>query len=86
MTVESRRSPVPGLAPGYRDGRHFGATASEGGLAGEHAPPSAAEGDLAGESASPSAAESFRIDGLETMYIPGWRPACFNYWGRALPR
>jgi ubiquinone/menaquinone biosynthesis C-methylase UbiE len=25
----------------------------------------------------------FRIDGLETMYIPGWRPASFNYWGTA---
>ena len=20
---------------------------------------------------------------LQTMYIPGWRPACFNYWGKA---
>jgi len=27
----------------------------------------------------------FRIDGLETMYLPGWRPACFNYWGTAAP-
>lgn len=27
----------------------------------------------------------FRIAALETMYIPGWRPACFNYWGTALP-
>lgn len=27
----------------------------------------------------------FRIDQLETMYIPGWRPACFNYWGSATP-
>jgi ubiquinone/menaquinone biosynthesis C-methylase UbiE len=25
----------------------------------------------------------FRIDRLETMYIPGWRPACFNFWGSA---
>jgi len=25
----------------------------------------------------------FRIVGLETMYIPGWRPASFNYWGSA---
>lgn len=25
----------------------------------------------------------FRPQGLETMYIPGWRPACFNYWGAA---
>ena len=27
----------------------------------------------------------FRIDALETMYIPGWKPACFNYWGTASP-
>jgi len=27
----------------------------------------------------------FRLDGLETMYVPGWRPACFNYWGIASP-
>jgi len=25
----------------------------------------------------------FRIEGIETMYIPGWRPASFNYWGTA---
>lgn len=25
----------------------------------------------------------FRIASLETMYIPGWRPASFNYWGTA---
>jgi hypothetical protein len=25
----------------------------------------------------------FKIDGLETMYVPGWRPASFNYWGSA---
>ena len=25
----------------------------------------------------------FRIQGMETMYIPGWRPASFNYWGTA---
>ncbi len=25
----------------------------------------------------------FRISRVETMYIPGWRPACFNYWGTA---
>lgn len=25
----------------------------------------------------------FRIDQLETMYIPGWKPACFNFWGNA---
>jgi ubiquinone/menaquinone biosynthesis C-methylase UbiE len=27
----------------------------------------------------------FRISGLETMYLPGWKPASFNYWGEALP-
>lgn len=27
----------------------------------------------------------FRVAGMETMYIPGWRPASFNYWGRAVP-
>lgn len=25
----------------------------------------------------------FRITHMETMYIPGWRPASFNYWGAA---
>lgn len=25
----------------------------------------------------------FRIDSLETMYLPGPRPMTFNYWGRA---
>jgi ubiquinone/menaquinone biosynthesis C-methylase UbiE len=25
----------------------------------------------------------FRTPDLQTMYIPGWRPACFNYWGSA---
>lgn len=25
----------------------------------------------------------FEIEGLETMYVPGWRPASFNYWGSA---
>jgi ubiquinone/menaquinone biosynthesis C-methylase UbiE len=25
----------------------------------------------------------FEITGMETMYIPGWRPASFNYWGSA---
>ena len=25
----------------------------------------------------------FSPDDMETMYIPGWRPACFNYWGTA---
>ena len=28
----------------------------------------------------------FRIENMETMYLPGWRPATFNYWGRAEPR
>lgn len=26
----------------------------------------------------------FRLHELSTMYVPGWRPASFNYWGRAL--
>jgi len=25
----------------------------------------------------------FTITGMETCYIPGWKPACFNYWGTA---
>ena len=25
----------------------------------------------------------FKINTMETMYIPGWKPACFNYWGTA---
>ncbi len=25
----------------------------------------------------------FRISEIHTMYLPGWRPATFNYWGRA---
>jgi SAM-dependent methyltransferase len=25
----------------------------------------------------------FRLCELSSMYIPGWRPASFNYWGRA---
>ena len=25
----------------------------------------------------------FRIKGMKAGYIPGWRPACFNYWGTA---
>jgi len=25
----------------------------------------------------------FSIREMETMYVPGWRPACFNYWGSA---
>ncbi len=27
----------------------------------------------------------FEVTELETMYIPGWRPASFNYWGSAVP-
>jgi ubiquinone/menaquinone biosynthesis C-methylase UbiE len=26
----------------------------------------------------------FTIHGLETMYLPGWKPASFNYWGSAV--
>ena len=26
----------------------------------------------------------FKINNIETMYIPGWRPASFNYWGCAV--
>ncbi len=26
----------------------------------------------------------FRLHEMSSMYIPGWRPASFNYWGRAL--
>ena len=29
-------------------------------------------------------AAGFRVDGLETMYIPGWRFASYNYWGAAV--
>ena len=28
----------------------------------------------------------FKINKVETMYIPGWRPASFNYWGCAVKR
>jgi len=31
-------------------------------------------------------AGGFRINSLDAMYIPGWRPASFNYWGTAVPR
>ncbi|MBK6981568.1 MAG: class I SAM-dependent methyltransferase [Betaproteobacteria bacterium] len=31
-------------------------------------------------------AGGFRITRLETMYVPGWRPASFNYWGAAVSR
>jgi ubiquinone/menaquinone biosynthesis C-methylase UbiE len=27
----------------------------------------------------------FRIATMESMYLPGWRPATFNYWGTAEP-
>jgi ubiquinone/menaquinone biosynthesis C-methylase UbiE len=27
----------------------------------------------------------FRISSIDSMYIPGWRPASFNYWGTAVP-
>lgn len=27
----------------------------------------------------------FQVEGLETMYLPGWRPGTFNYWGSATP-
>lgn len=28
----------------------------------------------------------FEIRRLDTMYLPGWRPATFNYWGSAVAR
>jgi ubiquinone/menaquinone biosynthesis C-methylase UbiE len=28
----------------------------------------------------------FKINKIETMYIPGWKPASFNYWGSAVQR
>jgi ubiquinone/menaquinone biosynthesis C-methylase UbiE len=27
----------------------------------------------------------FQAVELSTMYIPGWKPASFNYWGKAIP-
>jgi ubiquinone/menaquinone biosynthesis C-methylase UbiE len=30
-------------------------------------------------------AGGFRIENIDTMYIPGWRPLTFNYWGTAVP-
>jgi hypothetical protein len=27
----------------------------------------------------------FTIQGMEAAYIPGWKPASFNYWGTARP-
>jgi len=31
-------------------------------------------------------AGGFRIKSLDTMYLPGWRPGSFNYWGAAVPQ
>ncbi len=31
-------------------------------------------------------AGGFEIDAIDTMYLPGWRPAAFNYWGTASAR
>lgn len=28
----------------------------------------------------------FKINKIETMYIPGWKPGYFNYWGSAIQR
>ncbi len=28
----------------------------------------------------------FSMAQMETMYIPGFRPACFNFWGTAVPK
>jgi ubiquinone/menaquinone biosynthesis C-methylase UbiE len=25
----------------------------------------------------------FNSNDMQTMYVPGWKPACFNYWGTA---
>jgi len=30
--------------------------------------------------------EGFQLERLETRYLPGWRPASYNYWGAATPR
>lgn len=30
-------------------------------------------------------ASGFKMNGMEKMYIPGWKPASFNYWGTAKP-
>ena len=27
----------------------------------------------------------FQIRNMETMYLPGWKPVSFNYWGTAVP-
>ena len=29
------------------------------------------------------AENGFEIHNLQTMYIPGWKPACYNFWGMA---
>jgi hypothetical protein len=26
----------------------------------------------------------FEVEEMDTMYLPGWRPASFNYWGAAV--
>jgi ubiquinone/menaquinone biosynthesis C-methylase UbiE len=31
-------------------------------------------------------AGGFRIKHMDAMYIPGWRPASYNYWGTAVSR
>lgn len=31
-------------------------------------------------------AGGFCINEMDTMYLPGWRPATYNYWGTATPR
>lgn len=28
----------------------------------------------------------FELSDMETMYLPGWKPASFNYWGSAKPK
>jgi len=30
-------------------------------------------------------ASGFTSGDMQTLYIPGWKPACFNYWGSARP-
>jgi ubiquinone/menaquinone biosynthesis C-methylase UbiE len=30
-------------------------------------------------------ANGFKMNNMEAMYIPGWKPASFNYWGTARP-
>ena len=30
-------------------------------------------------------ASGFKSTDMQTMYVPGWKPACFNYWGTARP-